>query len=402
MLKLKTVSVVFLALVSTGCARDAVNSSSFEPKLVDRHSTHHNYSLSGPLTELTSKIITSQWAENCDKTEAEKRLEVANALDQNADAIMAAARTEPDSLSEQVQIGPTYFNVPPKSASQKGWQSYKKSWAAIYSLYQRIKTQTPNSDDWQTLNASVRGILADDDDRIFTVSAFILGHDDERRFLRIIEKLEDCAKKNCVESNLKKSEEKFLTSSATLRHYFQKWKEATDQSLRIERRGKLIEILNRNYNTTYAFHRNENVSRPSRDKISLRMNAGAFAGAQELLSEAITSIWSAPKIKVEIDWVDLNIFPGLYTFAIGHSNGERAFTDRKNKIVQMYPANYLSAIAHEVGHVLGFPDEYYTIWDENKCEYTVEYSEENLMSVHSNGLVTPKTWKTLAETYSAQ
>lgn len=402
MLKFKVALIISLSVISAGCAKDKDDLSDFKPTFHPSEPRGHNSGAKGPLTGLVQEAFTAPWAENCDKNEAAKRLEIAEALDRHADVIAITAKSTPAKQVAHVQIGPTYFQNSAREPTEMKWQTEKESWSAIYQLYHQIKDQNADTAQWQMLNRRARGIVADDSDRLFTSEAFIFGYDDEKRLSQMIQKLETCAKTNCLQLNLKTSEEKFLASSPLLRGYLESWAQASDSTDRAQKRDKFISILKRNYESSYGFYHNENVSRPSPKRISLRLNAGVFAGAEEAVSQAITSIWSSAKIRLEIHWVDLNIFPGVYAFALGASTGERAYTDRTKKLVMLYPGGGITVIAHEIGHALGLSDEYYTLWDENKCEYELQIDEGNLMSIHQTGSVTPKAWKTLAEKYPVQ
>jgi hypothetical protein len=52
-----------------------------------------------------------------------------------------------------------------------------------------------------------------------------------------------------------------------------------------------------------------------------------------------------------------------------------------------------------MGHVLGLADEYYTLWDEEKCQYSDEYNMSNIMSATDTGTIPTKDIESLKEVY---
>jgi hypothetical protein len=57
------------------------------------------------------------------------------------------------------------------------------------------------------------------------------------------------------------------------------------------------------------------------------------------------------------------------------------------------------ALAHEIGHVLGFRDNYFTVWRNDICGYEYQSREDDLMSNSDKGLVLPEHWEELARHY---
>jgi hypothetical protein len=79
--------------------------------------------------------------------------------------------------------------------------------------------------------------------------------------------------------------------------------------------------------------------------------------------------------------------------------GERASANSKTRVVRLFQDTDVAAIPHEVGHVLGFPDRYYTVWDPHACEYLDEVTGTDLMSDHRTGSVLDEDWNELARAY---
>jgi hypothetical protein len=72
---------------------------------------------------------------------------------------------------------------------------------------------------------------------------------------------------------------------------------------------------------------------------------------------------------------------------------------RENKTVTLFPNVKARSIAHEFGHVMGFNDRYYSVWNAAACEYKVQNSEEDIMSNSNYGVVLDEHWQDLARYY---
>ena len=79
--------------------------------------------------------------------------------------------------------------------------------------------------------------------------------------------------------------------------------------------------------------------------------------------------------------------------------GERSYVTGVPKEVHLFPFTSTRAVAHEFGHVLGFKDHYYTMWNSDQCIYKVETNSGDLMSDSSSGSVTATEWSDIKKNY---
>jgi hypothetical protein len=133
--------------------------------------------------------------------------------------------------------------------------------------------------------------------------------------------------------------------------------------------------------------------------IVVALDAGPFAAVRDQLGGYVTSVWQSAGRHVEIDWTTTAQNPEAYRFVVEDGVNGRAFVDRQTKTVHLFAGVQTRSIAHEVGHVLGLPDYYYTSWDAGTCRYTDEFNEENLMSDATAGVVTDDEWDALRALY---
>ena len=91
----------------------------------------------------------------------------------------------------------------------------------------------------------------------------------------------------------------------------------------------------------------------------------------------------------------MDLFHILFTL----EPNNRSFVNFNLKEINLFPFTAVRTVAHEYGHVLGFDDHYYTVWNSEKCEYHAQYNEEDIMSDSETGDVTNLEWQTLLDKY---
>jgi hypothetical protein len=70
------------------------------------------------------------------------------------------------------------------------------------------------------------------------------------------------------------------------------------------------------------------------------------------------------------------------------------------RTVTLEPDVTEKSIAHEIGHVLGFSDRYYTTYDAMTCRYSTVKDDADIMSQSSTGEVTDAEWAVLKAKYA--
>jgi hypothetical protein len=117
---------------------------------------------------------------------------------------------------------------------------------------------------------------------------------------------------------------------------------------------------------------------------------------KEIIDSIIESIWSSETSKVKLNWSSKQETPGLFEILF-HPNSpdQRPFVLPYKKTMNLFPGNRTRSVAHEFGHVLGFDDHYYTVWDPDRCLYIYESNDFDLMSSSDSGDVTHEEWRTL-------
>lgn len=119
------------------------------------------------------------------------------------------------------------------------------------------------------------------------------------------------------------------------------------------------------------------------------LHAGDFEEVKDKLATIIEKFWSSDKISLKILWLNQkDSRPGVYRFLADKTAGSRDLTSKKDLTITIASGATKSAIAHEFGHVLGFVDTYYEVFDPVNCGYKTRLNSSDLMSDIENGKVT--------------
>ncbi len=124
----------------------------------------------------------------------------------------------------------------------------------------------------------------------------------------------------------------------------------------------------------------------------LYMDAGEFEGAENLLKKWVVGEWNFSKaLNIDIEWVEkskFNIRNYVPMKMLYHDDFSYTPNVIWNDNLLNLPAGFrVSTYLHEMGHALGLPDEYYDVWREEECTYSVVSNSQDLMSSSSTGWV---------------
>jgi len=147
--------------------------------------------------------------------------------------------------------------------------------------------------------------------------------------------------------------------------------------------------------TAHRFWPNDNVRRTGPREFTVRIRAGDFAGAEEKLRRLLEAEWQGGGYRVRVEFTE---DPAAYT-ARANFRSPRSLVHHREKV--MLIANYAwdRTVAHELGHILGFDDHYYSVWHKENCYYTQESRVSDLMSNSEKGHVGREHWRLLERAY---
>lgn len=283
----------------------------------------------------------------------------------------------------------------PKAAEDK-WSEWEWSWTELIRQYEYIKTH-PSDEYWDWLNSAVRGVVADDDDRL---NGFFKGakRSSGPMAAALNEVITACdANEDCTNPPFTSEQKEFLNNSGVFRFY---WKDLESSTYAREDKRSDIKFLKKRIGSIaklYDFGAYE-AAHVDGQTLVIPMDLSVFgAGADDAIKQMQEpwNIDSTYKVRIE------NVAKSDKTFKILVSDvlGERAFVSRSEFLMQLYNYGGLQTLSHEFGHILGFQDNYFTSWDKVSCKYKVEANSGDLMSASSSGKVLPSHWEKLKKIY---
>ncbi len=355
--------------------------------------------VAGDIGPLVQTFADRPGAGPCEKKNLSTMLEIAQAIDANSDLIAQYAASpltkEEAARLREVQIGPIKAYEPLVPAVPKtDWLVDVSSWDTIIEGY-RAKGGKLNQGEWYTLSNKVRAILFDDKDRIVTGYVAYLGHADEVPVRKIAASIAACRKIPGCQVPAFTAEDRVWMNAQPR---YASWLADLDSADPAKLANALyyLEMRSRYAVLRFDMHKNNSVRR-SGNELVLPIYAGPFADAQTQLAGYVESMWKSDLLHLRIEWMPQS--PSIYSLFFGEGLGARSWVNWDDQKVVFYSDIKTTSFAHEFGHVLGFDDHYYTIWDESKCTYRYEYREDDVMSNSSTGHVLESEWQTLLQTY---
>ncbi|MGZ3708127.1 MAG: hypothetical protein ACXWPM_04790, partial [Bdellovibrionota bacterium] len=301
---------------------------------------------------------------------------------------------------QRVALGPAFVRKPLEFKPGKGlWSEYETGWEDLYSYYQKIKDQT-DMKYWFALDSEVRFHLSDEQSRLIDLADMFLDKDSQKPLEKLLADLKVCiSDSTCGDPKFGYESSDYFYRNPLYSEFRDNWTKADKFARKrtlIEKLGKWVESDLRRYQMRH----NSSIHRDG-DKLMLPLDPGAFVGAESELAGYIEPVWTNEKLKLQIDWKSAEGSTDVFKVIFEDAPGGRSYVAYANREVHLFSDIGVRSIAHEIGHVLGFKDHYYTIWQPLTCRYRTQSNDGDLMSSSSSGIVTDEEWKILDQTYPA-
>lgn len=390
-----SLKILIFCLLAVGCAKEKSSESVREAGVKSE-------SITGSLVENVNSVQADEFRTACEDKFRDVQLELAKALDAKAGEIDRFVRARGDTSSanfRRVQLGPiTARERINSSIPRAGWQSFRNSWSEAWADYQKLRNLPVNA-DWMQLNMDVRSLILNDVNRVVNGQNFYLDHNSSYGVEMLAGALDACVQNaDCSEAPNSGYLQKFIESQPI---YFAYRKLIGEKNAFSEKR-RLLQRFQRLVNSDFrrfGFRTNPRMDRVDPGKYELFVDVGPFADVAGQVAAYVESVWRAPGNQVRVRWKNRLDYPELFQLASGTTAGERSYVDWTERQVMLFPDVRVNSIAHEFGHVMGFPDRYYEVWDPSSCSYETQYSADDIMSDSTAGVVLPSHWQDLASHY---
>lgn len=332
----------------------------------------------------------------CDYKQHTLKLEIAQALEKHDAEIKRYYKSpytyqySPGQYHELDTFGPTKIWKTYKFIQQPDqWAFELQSWEDLYDQMKAIGTSQIK---WAELSKNFQYILSNDRWRILDGANLLLDVGSELDLRSMIQKLDQCIiDQQCDPHTFTESEQRILTEFNIYARYFDKLSDATYdaaivKNLRAEISADLWRYSFTKYNRAY---RKENI-------LHIPVYTKDFLMAKNAIDEIVDRFWNNFDLKIKIDWID-DIFDSVYKIVFLQIPGGRLNISHFE--LRLFPNPMDSSIAHELGHILGFNDTYFVIWNPIKCEYIQKTNLSDIMSSSEFGAVLDKHITTLKTQY---
>jgi hypothetical protein len=145
----------------------------------------------------------------------------------------------------------------------------------------------------------------------------------------------------------------------------------------------------------HEFRPNPGVSRTGEREFTVKLDPGDFRGHEAVLARLLEAEWRGGGWRVKVEWVG----PGEAYRLLAHHDSNRSFVNHRRRTLEIANLAWTKTVAHELGHVLGFDDHYYNVWNSRNCYYSQESRLGDLMSNSEHGAVTSRHWEILDHAY---
>jgi hypothetical protein len=147
--------------------------------------------------------------------------------------------------------------------------------------------------------------------------------------------------------------------------------------------------------TEHQFRPNPGVARTGEHEFTVQLDPGDFQGHEEVLRRLLEQEWQGDGYRVRVQWVS-----GGNAYRLrAHFDSNRSFVNHRTRTLEIANLAWTKTVAHELGHVLGFDDHYYNVWNGRNCYYSQESRLGDLMSNSEHGAVTSRHWEVLRHAY---
>lgn len=355
----------------------------------------------GDLMQLVESIQVHSRAEPCDRSDYEIRKELVSAISAHQNEIIEfTKKPSSESRYEPIEFKSITFRklkVRPERIKEVGFYDYRESWRSIYIDYVAGKDQA-SPQFWASLNARIRGIIIDDEGRVIGGLNYSYGPNSAKGIRKLDEEIKVCEKdESCTKIQVSPESQEFLKSHPFITKLIHRVNSASDSK---EARTRVKELREETYSgrELYMLHPYDGVKRVDQNTYSVQLSPGEVEDqeALEFIKKQIESDWKMGDKSVKVIMGDLgDAAYKVMKLVFSPIVGERAFISRKKATMNLFSGTRTTTLSHEFGHVLGFQDRYFTLWEPETCSWNYPIDESDIMGDHETGGLHPEHWEDL-------
>ena len=353
----------------------------------------------------TSQGLGSEPACDTDANRRARILTLAKALDDRYEAIKKvtlATATLANQNTTYFQVGQATFREDkPGNTIPKNIETHTFSWDLAYQRYLELQ-YSPIDEKWALLNRDVNTLIREDKKRLVNNLNLEIPYWAGPVMAKAMSDLESCLQTvNCNAPQFDQQASQFVQSNTIYNSFSHLINAVSDTQKRINLLQQFRNRMKADFDYNFGFTANPAVRRTGLNEFEVSLDAGSLRGNEPQLENMIKYVWSSDQYSLKIKWVDASQVPGAYKIVYQAINGGDPEADRSRKIINLVQGNRFRALAHEVGHALGFQDHFYNNWSPGSCQYTTEYFPGDIMSEDKTGKATSTEWQTLDVNYSS-
>lgn len=383
-------AVSFLAF---SCAKEQRPAAKAGAAGETRQSSAHA-GITGRIQDTTKTLLTGAHRSACDDKIEPLRQEIAAAIDARAAAILDyKTKNSIGDNYKAVPFGPTFVQERVTAPNpEDGWAEEVTPFSYYSDLYQKAKASGAMK-DWSELNDQFRGWLLDEEGRIVKGYNYQLGREHVEPARQLWREIRDCdAKPDCTVPTLSEASRIFVESQFRYKEELAKVGAAASREKAREELKNFFDYVTGDVRY-WDFKPNPAIRLTGESTWSLAVDPGPFANAGDQYKRYFHELWQADGGKVILE---LSQGTGLFRSVLGDEVGGRSKVNLDKKEIILMPGLRARTLAHELGHVIGFPDNYFSVFNPADCSYRDQSRPSDLMSSSATGQVLPEHWATMA------
>lgn len=386
---------LFATLALSGCGGKRA------PVAADERHPVHPQIYEGSFVEALDQLYGNPYVTPCEIDRKVRIYELARELDSRKAELDRVLETTSLVPPGYVQVRVDGFSMletlPPSDSYPDVWETETDSWDSFFATFSSIKgAGTPKQ--WADLRTLFGAGIMDDLNRTKWGAGFATGPQDQATLTSIRDRLYDCWKSGTCEPTALDDMKPWVEYQPQYKALLSAFANAKNKSAAGDALNEFYDLVEDDLHFYFGFRKNKSIQKADASTAVLPVHAIELAKAAAHFSGYVQSNWSGPGFNLKMDWAPERA-TDVYKLLLGKGPTGRAFVSYSKKEINLFNNVRDKTIIHEFGHVLGFPDRYYTIWDGRKCEYTFHFNRSDIMSNSRTGAVKSSDFDKLKRAY---